>query len=151
MIERWINIVGYYGAYQVSNLGEIRSIRRVIANSKNIIRTIPMKILKQHDHPATFNPEKVSPYKRVELQSCGITYTMGLPVYRKAGRPKKMYVHRLVAEAFLLRPLECTIVNHINNNHADNRVTNLEWVTQQENVQHAYENGHNTRKRKNCQ
>ena len=54
------------------------------------------------------------------------------------GKHKTYRVHRLVAKAFL-PPIEGkTHVNHKNGNHYDNRVENLEWVTQKENNLHSY-------------
>jgi hypothetical protein len=52
-------------------------------------------------------------------------------------------IHRLVAQHFLENPLLKQQVNHINGDKMNNQVTNLEWVTNQENVQHAYNNGLN--------
>ena len=54
------------------------------------------------------------------------------------GVHKTLRVHRLVAKAFLPPIDEKTHVNHKNGNHYDNRVENLEWVTQQENNLHSY-------------
>lgn len=54
---------------------------------------------------------------------------------------KNMKVHRLVADAFVLKIPGKNIVNHINCNKQDNRYWNLEWCTVQENTKHAYDNG----------
>lgn len=54
------------------------------------------------------------------------------------GKHKTYRVHRLVAEAFLPKDIFRTHVNHINGDKTDNRVANLEWVTQAENNLHSY-------------
>lgn len=56
-------------------------------------------------------------------------------------------VHKLVATAFLERPLECAVVGHKNNIKHDNRVENLYWTTVQENTQKAYDDGLATNKK----
>ena len=59
----------------------------------------------------------------------------------KNSTPKTYQVHRLVAKAFIKDDAERTQVNHINGNKLNNNLTNLEYVTRSENLQHAYDTG----------
>lgn len=53
---------------------------------------------------------------------------------------KNLFVHRLVAEKYVPNPNSYNQVNHIDGNKNNNAASNLEWVTNQENRDHAMEN-----------
>jgi hypothetical protein len=54
---------------------------------------------------------------------------------------KHHLLHRLIALSFIENPLNKPCVNHINGIKDDNRIENLEWVTQSENIIHSYKTG----------
>lgn len=61
---------------------------------------------------------------------------------RRNKRTKWHLIHRLVAEAFCEKPTEKHVeVNHKDGDKANNRAENLEWVTHNQNLRHAYETG----------
>ena len=54
------------------------------------------------------------------------------------GKAKSYMVHRLVAEVFLPNPDNLPVVHHIDGNKLNNNVSNLQWVTEQENSMHKF-------------
>ena len=59
------------------------------------------------------------------------------------GKTKTVYVHRLIASAFIPNPDNLPTVNHIDGDTSNNSVDNLEWVSYSENMRHAYRVGLN--------
>lgn len=117
-MEIWKDIKGYEGYYQVSDLGRIKSLNRTIVYIDNDIHYYKEKLLKQYKN-------KKHGYLNVKI--C------------KNNKQLTRNTHRLVAEAFIEND-ECKpLVNHKNGVKTDNRVSNLEWCTQAENMKHARE------------
>lgn len=100
----WRDIPGYEGKYQVSNTGQVRSLNYRGNTGKT-------KILKQDTDR--------DGYKRVRLS--------------KNGKVKRYGVHRLVALTFIPNSNNYPMINHKDENKANNAVWNLEWCTIQYN------------------
>jgi hypothetical protein len=113
-MEKWRNIPGYPN-YEASDLGRIRSIERV----NQFGHKLESKILSYHLSP-----------KGYLCVSVGDRLTIG--------RTKRL--HRLVALAFLPNPEKLSQVNHKNGNKSDNRIENLEWISNSNNKKHAVAN-----------
>lgn len=114
MNEIWKDIEGYEGIYQVSSLGRVRSLDRIVMvyRQGQHIRKIPGKMKKPH------------------LSNIGY-YSVNLS---KDNRPKFMLVHRLVAAAFIPNPYNLPEVNHKDENKLNNMVENLEWCDSKYNI-----------------
>jgi hypothetical protein len=119
--EVWRPIKGYRNFYEVSNKGNVKSIKRAISLSDGKTRKIQERILK----PSISQDG----YLRVILS--------------KNSHDDSRTIHRLVAEAFIPNPDNLPEVNHKSGIKADNAVENLEWMSHQDNCIHAYETGLN--------
>lgn len=112
-METWKDIKNYEGYYQVSNLGNIRSIDRIVkqTNSKN-------KDKFQYNH-----------YKGVILKTFINNSGYECITLTKSSKSRNFLVHRLVAEAFLEKTILDSVINHKDENKINNIVENLEWCT----------------------
>ena len=111
MGEIWKAIEGTNGRYEVSNTGKVRSLNY---NKTGKIKELNQKIDK---------------------------YGYCIVILHMDKKQKYPTVHRLVAKAFIPNPDNLPQVNHIDGNKQNNNVDNLEWCTNSENVQHAFDIG----------
>ena len=120
LTEVWKDIPDFEGSYQVSNMGRVRSVDRVIAIKDGSMRKHKGKVLKTYLNNKGYELLKLS-------NDNGVT---------------NKTVHRLVLETFKphvnMKDLE---VNHMDGDKLNNHLTNLEWSTGHDNVLHAYNTG----------
>lgn len=106
MKEIWKDIKDYEGMYQISDIGNVKSLNyRNLGYAKNLV------------------PKR---------NNCGRMWVE----LTKNGCKKQMLVHRLVAMAFIDNPNHYPQINHKDENPANNCVDNLEWCTQSYNIQY---------------
>lgn len=103
-MENWRPVVGYEGLYEVSDLGNVRS----------------LKSGRWRNEQRILIPWKVCGYLRVQLTKDRIR--------------KHIFVHRLVAEAFVPNPNNLETVNHRDEDKTNNSASNLEWMTRADNT-----------------
>jgi hypothetical protein len=63
----------------------------------------------------------------------------------KKGKKKTSLIHRLIAQCFVSNKNNKPVINHINMIRTDNSISNLEWCTHSENVNHSYRNNNSSR------
>lgn len=110
MEEIWKPVVWYEGRYEISNLWRVKTL-----------------LLNNNSYPNWWIVKSFTNnwwYNRLRLWI--------------NNSHKWFTIHRLVSDAFIPNPENKTYINHKNGIKHDNRVDNLEWVTQWENIKHAY-------------
>jgi hypothetical protein len=106
-MEKWKNIIGFEDSYMVSDLGNIKSIERLVNCKNESKRLIKERILKPNIG--------TNGYKYVNLEG------------------KTKYIHRLVALHFIKNEKKLSDVDHINGDKLNNNINNLRWLSHFEN------------------
>lgn len=117
-MEIWKDINGYIGIYQVSNMGNVRSLQREEYKCRQGYRVRKGRQLKPGRDKKGY-------------------LLVGL---RKDGKCKTRRIHRLVAEAFIPNPNNLPQINHKDENKCNNTVDNLEWCTPSYNINYGKAN-----------
>lgn len=107
MEEIWKDIENYEGLYQVSNLGNVRSLDREVNYRNGSTKLLKGRVLK-------FLVSGNTPYRKVVLN--------------KDGKGKTFFVHTLVANAFLDKLDSLGTIIHKDGCPTNNVYTNLEWI-----------------------
>ena len=116
--EIWKNVVGFEGKYLISSKGRVISLGRTIyAGSGGYKQSKPRLLTKSIMRNGYYGVMLSDRDKRIGLN-----------------RTKPYYIHRLIAEAFIPNPHNKPMIDHINTDRTDNRVSNLRWCTQKENM-----------------
>lgn len=126
--ERWLPVTGYEGYYEVSDLGRVRSLNRIIRHKSGTIYPVRGRVLKGVVRP--------DGHLRVTLSVDAVKQVR--------------FVHRLVLEGFVgACPLgmQCC---HNNGNPTDNRLINLRWDTSSANHLDRLVHGDNDRRNRTC-
>ena len=122
MIKLWKDIKGFEGWYQISNLGNVKSLDRYITMKRGNCT------YKQFTKGKKLKPKLTwDGYHEISIT--------------KNRKRKYTRVHRLVAKAFIHNVNNKPQINHINGNKLDNYYKNLEWCTCLENNKHANKTG----------
>lgn len=111
--ERCVDVSGYEGVYAVTSLGRLWA------------------------YGANGRKGRWLKFNRTETNYIQV----GLKL--KGQKRKHKYLHRLVASAFIANPEKKKQVNHKDGDRYNCKVSNLEWVTARENIQHAADMGLN--------
>lgn len=117
--EEWRPVVGYEGHYEVSSRGRVRSQDWDVVRKDGTSFRKKGRVLRPHLSKRG--------YLAVALH--------------KSGRQQTRTVHRLVAQAFIPNPGDSPVVRHLNDVPTDNRLENLAWGTQSDNIKDAVRNG----------
>jgi hypothetical protein len=122
--EEWRPVVGYEGYYEVSSLGQVRSIDRFVYHPlSTLLHSRCGRVLKAH--PNGYGG-------RGHLQV----------ILARGGKRDARRVHKLVAAAFLGPTPPGNVVKHNNDNRIDNSLANLSFGTPKENMADRDRNGH---------
>lgn len=128
MTEQWLPVIDFESAYEVSNMGRVRSIDRTIEQRDGTTRFFPGRILAQSN---------LNGYR-----------TVGLSIQKNSTRRT---VQRVVLEAFIGKRPSGMEACHYDGDRSNNELSNLRWDAPKSNAQDKFRHGTNVREaRSHC-
>lgn len=124
-MEQWKPIPGFEGKYEVSNIGNVRSLTR----KQKVYTDFHGHYVRTRQGKMMVCSDDKDGYKRIGL-------------YDENAIRHTYHVHRLMLLAFVGKPEKADMqCNHKDGVKFNNTLDNLEWVTQSQNRQHSYDIG----------
>lgn len=121
MNENWLPIPGFEGLYEVSDVGRVRSVNRLVKHRCDGLKRLRGKMIAQ----------------RPGLKASG---HLKVILYRD-GKGHPLWVHRLVLEAFVGPCPDGLMALHADDDPKNNTLSNLSWGTRSQNLLDAVRNG----------
>ncbi len=116
--EEWRPVVGFEGYYEVSSFGRVRSCERRILTKAGNYQKIKSRI----------------------MSLCMMKGYCKVKFHKNCKANKGNLVHRIIAEHFIPNPENKKEINHKNMIPSFNHISNLEWATRKENMEHLFSN-----------
>lgn len=112
-MEIWKDVPDYEGLYKASNYGNVKRCEKICWRGKN------------------YKTKVILPERQIKGSLVKGYWVIGL---WKKGKVHNQAVHRIIAKTFIPNPENKPQIDHIDGNRLNNRVENLRWVTDKENV-----------------
>jgi hypothetical protein len=119
----WVKAKGFESRLEVTRCGRVRSIDRFVNNYPKGKRLLKGRELS------------------CSLAKNGYKYVSMTSKTKQGIKGSNYLLHRIIAETFIPNPLNLETVNHKDGNKTNNCVDNLEWLSNSDNVKHAWDTG----------